>query len=1213
VYLCKYCDYASSSNLSLEIHLQQCHRCLNCNYMDVTDLVTQHRENCNQIGGRLFSVSGMSPFKEIRAFKGFLRTFRQVCRTPFKSIETYFSYMKDYIGRVVDDALKEMKSVKIQLCVDIVFRRYLADGVYEETKKPINSFTHILCNILQFESFYGEAYAKIDNTVSIFQNYGSGWVFHQVTGLDVKLGIYRSLRGSCWFPTPKFLRNKNFLVNIKNNDKKCFMWAVLSVLYKVPQKNVSRPSTYYEFIQNHDFDCLEFPVSDKMFPKFEEVNQIALNIFSYDVREHILPYYISKHNYTDFKTVNLILVKHPDYPECSHYIGVRDINALMGKKQCHRRILCYYCLRTYKKSTNMTLHVKHCSKQEIIQKVKLPRIENGQIPKLKFKNFKNQIKAEYVGYADFETILVKYKGSSYKDSRIVYQVKKKRQHFVSKHVPSGFSYVVVNAKGRVINKRVYRGKDCVSVFLEDMLQISEIVHTYYTQKNPLYMSEIDELDFQNSTICHICKQLFLEDDIKCRDHCHQSGKYRGASHQNCNLKFQREEFFPVLLHNFTSFDSHLIVRGLNNIGNDIRVIPSNSEKFMSVQVNNIRFLDSLQFLPQGLGTLVDTLTKGNLSSSFSILEQCFPKELCPLVKAKGIYPYEYMDSFKKFKEKELPARSKFFSSLRNSSISEKEYKHAQNVFKQFKMTSLGDYHDTYLLSDSALLACVFENFRKLSIKHYKLDPMFYYSTPGLSFDAALKMTGVELEHIVDLDMYMFLEGGMRGGLSMIPTRYFKANNKYMDSYNSDVKSTFILNMDMNNLYGYCLQDYLPISNFEWASDKFIKNFNVQNIDDNSEEGYIIECDLDYPSHLHKAHNDYPLAPEKINVPKKWLGRYQRKLLKKLNIKYNENQTKLIPHFRPRKHYTLHYRNLKFYLEQGMILREVHRILKFKQSKWLSVFIQFNTDMRAKAKSKAEEELFKLMNNSVYGKTVQNQRKQRVIHIVNNQKRAKSLVSRPEYKTFQYLDKNLCTIELFKRVVKLDRPIYVGVTCLELSKLAMYKFHYEKIKSWYGSKTKLLVTDTDSLCYGIETKDVYKDMKRRSQFFDTSNYDKSHPLYSETNKKVVGKMKDEAEGFLYVTFIGLSSKVYSLNGEDKSLQKAKSTPTRVTQQILTHKVYESVFKEQRQLYCRATQLKSQAHTIDTVACIKSALHGFDTKRYICKNGIDTLSWGHIEIE
>ena len=174
---------------------------------------------------------------------------------------------------------------------------------------------------------------------------------------------------------------------------------------------------------------------------------------------------------------------------------------------------------------------------------------------------------------------------------------------------------------------------------------------------------------------------------------------------------------------------------------------------------------------------------------------------------------------------------------------------------------MADYHDHYLKKDVLLLADVFEKFISTCLKYYELDPCHYFSSPGLSWDAMLKMTGVKLEKISDIDKYLFIEKGLRGGTSYISKRYAKANNKYMNDYGPKKPSTFISCLDMNDLYGWAMSEYRPYGEFEWLEN--VDKLDVMPINEKSEKGYFLAVDLKYPDELHGLHNDYPLAPEKL--------------------------------------------------------------------------------------------------------------------------------------------------------------------------------------------------------------------------------------------------------------------------------------------------------------------------------------------------------------
>ena len=196
-----------------------------------------------------------------------------------------------------------------------------------------------------------------------------------------------------------------------------------------------------------------------------------------------------------------------------------------------------------------------------------------------------------------------------------------------------------------------------------------------------------------------------------------------------------------------------------------------------------------------------SLVKNLSDNDFKYLLQEFSGDLLQLVKQKGVYPYESMDSFKKFSENKLPNRCKYFSSLKDKCISEKDYLKADNIWNVFKMNTVGDYHDVYLKTDVLLLADVFEKFINTCLDYYGLDPCHYFSSPGLSWNTMLKITRIELELIADIDMHLFIDERMRGGVSYIAKRCSKANNKYMECYDSSKESKYITYLDVNNLYG----------------------------------------------------------------------------------------------------------------------------------------------------------------------------------------------------------------------------------------------------------------------------------------------------------------------------------------------------------------------------------------------------------------------------
>ena len=280
---------------------------------------------------------------------------------------------------------------------------------------------------------------------------------------------------------------------------------------------------------------------------------------------------------------------------------------------------------------------------------------------------------------------------------------------------------------------------------------------------------------------------------------------------------------------------------------------------------------------------------------------------------------------------------------------------------------------------------------------------------------------------------------------------------------------------------------------------------------------ILEVDLEYPKELHDLHNEYPIAPEKLKVSKNMLkisndmlSAYCKKIAKKYNIS-TRLVKKLIPTLRDKKEYVLHYRNLQLYLDLGLKIKKIHRVLKFDQSPWLKQYIDFNTEKRKHAKNTFKKDFFKLMNNSVFGKMMENLRKRVDVKLVTNEKKLDKLTSKPTFVSSKIFNENLMAVHKVKEMLTLNRPAYVGMCILDLSKTLMYDFHYNYIKKKYNDKAKLLFTDTDSLTYEIEIVDSYKDFWTDKDMFDNSDYPENSPYYCNTNKKIIGKFKDEACG------------------------------------------------------------------------------------------------------
>ena len=1185
-----------------------------------------------------------------KALQGFTKSYEISLASrqdPLIQLQSTRSLIKNNLLKV----LNEMKGLKFNESLKITFVKQKGDELIKHTQ-PFFSETQTVTNEIEIADLLQITQQQIVNMIQQWISEGSGWTIQSVDGHFIKIIIYKPLKGSSYIPLPKELQNSGKgIINMKNNDNECFRWCHIRQL--LPQKK--DPQRIKEcdkkYVEKLDYSGIEFPVHVKQYNKIEKKNNIRVNVFGYEEKQ---PYviYISKEKFNS--CLNLLLLTEG---EVKHYCLIKDFNKFMYNKTKHkgRKHFCMYCLQCLSSKEHLEKHKVDCIEINGKQAIKMP--EPGS--KIAFRNYRKQLPAPFVIYADFEAITEKANEKADEKANEKADEKSYTKQY-QKHTACGYGYKVVCCYDDKFSKpiKIYRGEMAIHKFMKDMLAeveyCREVLKTHFSK--PLKMTDEDEESFQRAEECHICKKPYIKSDdrvrnvvknvrgknirvrkvrvrdVKVRDHCHVTGKYRGSAHQDCNLNFKLTNKIPVVFHNLKGYDSHFIMQEIGDISKNnvyvdeegkehemrINVIPCNMEKYLAFMLGpHLVFIDSFQFMSSSLSNLVKNLP----AEAFKHTGQVFQGEQLSLMTKKGVYPYDYMDSFEKFEDNRLPKKEDFFSIMNNEHITDEEYQHAQNVWNKFSLTSMGEYHDLYLKSDILLLADVFENFRKACQQYYELDPAHYFTSPGLSWDAMLKMTNIELELISDVDMFQFIEKGMRGGTSYIANRYGKANNKYMKNYNPEETTKYIMYLDANNLYGWAMSQYLPTGGFEWLTEEEV---DLSKYNDESEKGLVLEVNLEYPEELHDLHNDYPLAAEKIKVTEDMLSPYCREIAKKFKVKVGL-VGKLVPTLLNKEKYVLHYRNLQLYLSLGLKLTKIHRALEFDQSPWLKSYINFNTKKRAGAKNSFEKDFFKLMNNSVFGKTMENLRKRQDIKLITDKENLTKWASRPSFISSKIFNEDLVAIHKAKTTLTLNRPAYVGMCILDLSKTLMYDFHYNYIKSQYGDKARLLFTDTDSLTYEIEADDVYQDFWKDKNLFDNSDYPEDSPFFDSTNKKVIGKFKDEVEGIPIVEFVGLRSKMYSYmkdkkqgsrtaKGTKKNVIKkvsrtAKGIKKNVIEQELQHDNYINVLFNKMQMRHTMRLIKSEKHRIGSYVLDKISLSCFDDKRYIHENGVTSYAYGH----
>ena len=385
-----------------------------------------------------------------------------------------------------------------------------------------------------------------------------------------------------------------------------------------------------------------------------------------------------------------------------------------------------------------------------------------------------------------------------------------------------------------------------------------------------------------------------------------------------------------------------------------------------------------------------------------------------------------------------------------------------------------------------------------------------------------------------------------------------------------------------------MSGYLLYGRFNFL--KNVDNFDVNSVSKNSPIGYILEVDLEYPDELHV------LARCMSNSCKNIADQY--------GIKVGDVK-QLISNLGNRTNYMLHYRNLQLHLSLRMKLANIRRVLKFKQSDWIKKYIDFNTEKRTNTANIFEKDFFKLMINSVSGKTMENLKKIMNVTLVSNEKDFVKYTSRPTHITHKTFGKNYAAIHEMKPILMLNKPIYVGFTVLELSKWLMYDFHHNFIEKRFDFE--LLFTETDSLTYEIKSEDVYEEHFKHKHFLDFSNYQKDSKFFDQANKNIVGKMKDESEGKIIGAFVGLKSKMYSMkNIDDKESNTAKGVNIATEFNEFKNTLFNKKIVKMR-------RIQGKRHKMGTFEVNKISLSCFDDKRFVLDNGIHTLAYFHKDLK
>lgn len=1110
--------------------------------------------------------------------------------------------------------------IKGQLLVTLIFYKDTIGGTRVDSEKTFRSHCEPLLVGDIIDDFLRRAKERIKAGIEQYERLGSGWIFDKHSSSELEIAKYKPLAASGSVYIPKKLKNIRSVLNIKSSDNRCFLYCLLAKLHPHEGNNPHRHTKYLQHADKVNMGDVEFPVKLKDIYKIEKLNNLSISVFQWHQDEErawaetIIPL---RHGCGNGTSIDLLYIEDD---ETAHYMLIKNFNSFMRlrSKYHHSMFHCRKCLHGFVNKEKQESHSILCT-QGINQYAELPK--PGHI---KFKSRFKQDKKLFSLYFDFECLTVPYSTchpKPGKSSTTKYQ----------KHVPCSFSIVTTSVFEQYKCETVvfsHSNPDKVTkTFMEELSRLHrDMMKCLEDNSFPIDMSEEDEELFQSSTHCHICEIPLCwesENNYPVRDHDHtkEHKNFRGPACNTCNLNyFNRSKKVPAFAHNLKGYDMNLFVVDLIKKMKDIEIIPENLEKFKAVFTEKFMFLDSFSFLSSSLDSLAKNLKKAGCDK-FRNLRREFPKHY-EILSDKGVYFYDYATSYSIFSEPSLPSKDAFYNQLKEEDISDKDYERAQMIFKETNCKSLQDYMELYVKTDALILCDIFENFRELCLNYYNLDPCHYMSLPAFSWDAMLKMTGVELEYMTDIDQYTFVENNLRGGVTTINHRLFTANNEYLDDYDPDKPSSYIMYVDANNLYGAGMIEKLPTGGYRWLEDDELSKLDIPNLDPSGDTCYILEVDLHYPDHLHDKHTDYPLAVEKKEIKEEQICPVNKEFLKKHGEKF-KSSTKLVPDLNKKVKYVCSLKNLKLYLEQGLILTKIHRVLAADQSNFVKSYIDFNSSKRQAAKSDFEKDLFKLFNNSIYGKFIESVRKRTNVNAVRDEKSATKLISKPQFVGFNILDNEVTLVQTVKRKILLDKPITCGFMVLENAKFIMQDFWYNTLKPMYNSKIQLLLSDTDSLVYGVQTENAYKDLYSIRHLMDLSGYNEQTVLgqfCDMSNKKVVAKFSDEKPLEIIKECVALKPKMYSIltkqlipkdNCSIGHSAIAKGVP-KVAKKKIKHDEFRNVLLNSGTTMTTAKTIRTFNNKLFSVSISKRGLSSYDDKKYILNDKITTLSYGHYSL-
>lgn len=1060
------------------------------------------------------------------------------------------------------------------------------------------------------------------------------------------------------FPTRAVININNSMSELRKSREfgeeyavRCFMFCILYHFYaEMIGRNPQRVSKYAALRDTKEFcllnrdvffrftDPIVYPIHPRHKARFERMLNVQINIYEYKDKKvtPVMNLRKSRGLYKD--SLDLLLYK-------GHYMYIKNFNALMRPRNTRCMLYtCHYCLRqTANKETHET-HEESCGANQVIT---LP--PEGTC--MEFKNSHYRRRAPYYLVADTECLLVPQPDGS-----------------PTVHIPFEIGARIIPDKREnfeICEEVKFLGLDCVPRFVKWLKEkegelLDDIAEDPYPDHN---LSFEEELEFQAAEKCYLCLKPFKEEDgneegIKVRDHSHRTGKYRGATHQGCNINFasrdRRRQKIPVFFHNAMGYDNHFIIDiVMKEITNDVEdkvdelvrkrrkenfqgnpecvknetmrdwlnPIGESAEKLKQFCFRSFVFRDSFKHLNKSLAVLVKNLPDEAIVYGRIGFDEERDSEIMKIMRYKQPMMYNYLTSLEKLEYEGIPPREESRDELTGKLLPKEDYELMKKIYNHFGMKKFGDYVSRYLLSDIRLLADVIENHRDNCIDaNDSVDPVHYVSGPSMFWDTFLLKSQAKIEIPHTLEIYNTIMSGKYGGICQVIKHFSEANNKYLPNHDRTKPTRFIHYYDANNLYGKAMMLPVPVGEMHFIPNTK-ENFEMaMKTPLEAEYGYWLVVDIIHPVETQDFHNDYPPAPRKMKMDMSLHSPLTKQLDGEIGRKRIVTE-KLHSTFLPKKEYSTHYATLQSYIRnKGVKVTKVHRILKFKQLPIMKEYIEANTAKRAKATTPSMKDYYKLANNALFGKSITDTTKLKKFNIVDrNSASFVKLTSKPTFERFKPFKRSShATLQMGRPTATVKYPVQIGCTILEHAKRIQYEF-FCRLKRYFGPKIRIILTDTDSFVFDVTDEDPdydgYRDLKENfSDICDFSNYPKDHFMYNDEHKQIPGYYKDEYAGKAIESVIAIRPKCYlirSINLEKGSTDmeiKVKGI-TRAGKEEIDYDDFLQHVKGGKGKKVKQASFVSEGHEIRTVIRYKDVFGEYtDDKRYQI-DGIDTNAIGY----